>query len=124
MTSEPVQLMLPLIQAPTNNQHAILTATAAGLRADRAACRDSRADDWHPDPDDLDSAATAARAVQVCQRCPVARACLAAALVGDEHGIWAGTTEAQRASMLDLLATGVRVQTVLSIATDRPRLAA
>lgn len=54
----------------------------------------------------------------------MARACLAAALVGDEHGIWGGTTEAQRTSMLDLLATGVRVEAVLSIATDRPRLAA
>lgn len=50
INSEPVQLMLPLIQAPTADQRAILAVTAAGLRADRAACRDGLADDWHPDP--------------------------------------------------------------------------
>ena len=124
INSEPVQLMLPLVQAPTDNQRAILAAIASGLWADRASCRDGRADDWHPDPDAPDGAAAAARAVQVCQGCPVARACLAAALVADEQGIWGGTTEAQRADLLAVLGTGVRVEAVLSIATDRPRLAA
>ncbi|WP_217428075.1 WhiB family transcriptional regulator [Microlunatus speluncae] len=124
MITEAVQLMLPLGHTLTTDQRTDLTRLASGLQADRAACRDGNPDDWHPDPDDPDSAAKAARAARTCAGCPVARACLSAALVADEQGIWGGTTEGQRADLLDLIGTGVRVEAVLSIATDRPRLAA
>ncbi len=119
-----VQLMLPLIHTLAVDQRADLADLASGLWAYRASCRDDRPDDWHPDPDIPGSAAAAARAVRVCHGCPVARACLAAALVADEQGIWGGTTADQRTDLLQLLGTGVNVEAVLSIATDRPRTAA
>lgn len=124
MINDAVQLMLPLVHTLAVDQRADLATLASGLWADRAACRDGNPDDWQPDPDDPDSASTAARAALVCQGCPVARACLSAALIGDEPGIWGGTTEDQRADFLELLGRGVGVGAVLSIATDRPGLAA
>ncbi len=40
-------------------------------------------------------------AVDLCERCPVAGACLAWALsVGDCHGVWGGTTARERRAML------------------------
>ena len=38
-------------------------------------------------------------AKKVCGRCPVQAECLAAALDGDEVGIWGGTTTRERAAM-------------------------
>jgi WhiB family redox-sensing transcriptional regulator len=35
---------------------------------------------------------------RVCARCPVLTACLATALLRFEYGLWAGTTEAERAA--------------------------
>lgn len=37
----------------------------------------------------------------MCRRCPEIRACLAWALTHKELGLWAGTTEPQRAQLLD-----------------------
>lgn len=39
------------------------------------------------------------RAKQFCAGCPVAAECLAAALERDEHGVWGGTTWAERQLM-------------------------
>jgi WhiB family transcriptional regulator, redox-sensing transcriptional regulator len=55
-----------------------------------------------------------AELVEVCQRCPAQRSCLAAALaIGEEYGIWGGTTEADRAYGLAALARGASVPDVL-----------
>lgn len=42
------------------------------------------------------SSKQAARAIDVCRRCRVRRACLAFALEHDERGIWGGTTDRER----------------------------
>jgi WhiB family transcriptional regulator, redox-sensing transcriptional regulator len=45
--------------------------------------------------------APADAAIDLCDRCPVAGACLAWALsVGDCHGVWGGTTARERRAML------------------------
>jgi hypothetical protein len=62
---------------------------------DRAAC--ATADDldaWFPDPSARRSDLSAV--LNVCQGCPVRRSCLAAGLLGHEHGVWGGTTETER----------------------------
>ena len=70
---------------------------------DRALCTKFPADSWFPAPGDSEAVA---EVVEVCGRCPVRVSCLAAALViGEEHGIWGGTTEAARRNAhLDLAA--------------------
>ncbi len=61
---------------------------------DQALCRKFPDDDWFPAPA---TSQVVAELVEVCQRCPAQRSCLAAALaMGEEHGIWGGTTEADR----------------------------
>lgn len=40
------------------------------------------------------------QARNVCRRCPEIRPCLAWALEHSEYGVWAGTTEDQRAELL------------------------
>lgn len=69
-------------------QHAACTGTSPGL--------------WFG-PDGEDDTARATRetmAAQVCARCPVASACLAAAIATDSrHGVWGGTSEASRATL-------------------------
>jgi WhiB family redox-sensing transcriptional regulator len=56
----------------------------------RAACAGCDLDEFFPDR----GGQRAARPVlRVCAGCPVRRPCLATALLGGEHGIWAGTPE-------------------------------
>lgn len=40
------------------------------------------------------------QARNICRRCPAIRECLTWALTHREHGLWAGTTEDQRAELL------------------------
>jgi hypothetical protein len=76
-----------------------------------AACAGSAVDDWFPTsettPDKL--AATLA----VCSACPVRRSCLAFALLGQEYGIWGGTTKNQRDQALHAVAVGEHIDAVL-----------
>lgn len=64
---------------------------------DRAACRGRKTAEFfresaHPHLDP---------ALRVCAGCPVQAACLAEALeVGEEYGVWGGTTASQRRRML------------------------
>lgn len=51
----------------------------------------------------------------VCAGCPVRRSCLAAALHGREHGVWAGTTAEDRDGLLRLLRLGLSAATVLNL---------
>lgn len=63
-----------------------------------AACA---ADDVDPElffPYDSDHAGAAA-AKAVCETCPVRRQCLAWALTNPVHGVWGGTTPAERAAL-------------------------
>ena len=64
---------------------------------DEAACRDMETALFYSE-----AAGTIAQAKAVCGRCPVSDACLAEALavpLWADHGIWAGTTRAQRADL-------------------------
>lgn len=59
------------------------------------ACLDAKQpDSWFPEPGD--NPADTAAAVATCARCPAARSCLAAGILGDEHGIWGGTGQERR----------------------------
>jgi WhiB family redox-sensing transcriptional regulator len=80
-------------------------APAASLRAhawqEFAACRTVDPELFHPDSGRHDMAA---RAKQVCKRCPVLDACHAHALGDDgcrpeRYGVWGGMTEDQRATV-------------------------
>jgi WhiB family transcriptional regulator, redox-sensing transcriptional regulator len=86
----------------------------------QALCAKSPGDDWFPAPADSEAAA---EVIEVCERCPVRIACLAAALVvPEEHGIWGGTTEADRAYGLAALARGTAVPDVLDqLTTSKQR---
>jgi WhiB family transcriptional regulator, redox-sensing transcriptional regulator len=78
---------------------------------DRALCAKFPADDWFPLPGDSQAVA---EVVEVCSRCPVQVSCLAAALAtGEEHGIWGGTTEADRQWAWATLARGASVPALL-----------
>ncbi len=51
--------------------------------------------------------------LSACASCPVRRDCLAAALLGDETGVWAGTDRRDRRPALVRLAAGAGVDLVL-----------
>jgi transcription factor WhiB len=80
---------------------------------DQGACAASEDEDaWFPDPSTPRSELTAV--LRVCQGCPVRRSCLAAGLVGQEAGVWGGTTEAERNdAAIELSSTGSRTDDVL-----------
>jgi WhiB family transcriptional regulator, redox-sensing transcriptional regulator len=78
---------------------------------DQALCRKFPDDDWFPAPA---TAQVVAELVEVCQRCSAQTSCLAAALaMGEEHGIWGGTTEADRHHAVSALGHGASVPQVL-----------
>jgi WhiB family redox-sensing transcriptional regulator len=86
---------------------------------DQALCRKFPDDEWFPAPA---TSGVVAELVEVCRRCPAQESCLAAALaMGEEHGIWGGTTEADRHYALDVLARGASVPDVLDQLTAKPR---
>jgi WhiB family transcriptional regulator, redox-sensing transcriptional regulator len=75
-------------------------ARTAGWR-DLAACRDTPADLFFPEvPSNTDAGARqVAEARAVCRSCQVAPDCLRFAIgTRQAHGVWAGTTEADRAA--------------------------
>lgn len=67
-----------------------------------AACR-KRTDEFFPDPDETNKAATArlnAHAVAICRTCPVVEPCLAYAMDRNEtFGVWGCMTPAQRKAL-------------------------
>ena len=78
---------------------------------DQALCRMFPDDDWFPVPA---TSQVVTDLVEVCQHCPAQRSCLAAALaMGEEHGIWGGTTEADRHQAVNALGRGASVPQVL-----------
>ena len=61
------------------------------------------------------------RALTTCRQCPVRRACLAAALLyAEEFGVWGGVPAAPRRELLNRLAAGVDLTTVLDDALRTP----
>jgi len=77
----------------------------------QALCRKFPDDDWFPAPSNSDAVTDL---LQVCQHCPAKRSCLAAALaMGEEYGIWGGTTEADRHYAIGALARGGSVPNLL-----------
>ncbi len=77
----------------------------------QAACRDHPADWWHADENTVEPAPShrtlgtrirqqTERAQRICRTCPVIAHCLLHALDHPERGVWGGTTERERATML------------------------
>jgi WhiB family redox-sensing transcriptional regulator len=67
----------------------------------RASCRGTDADLWFP------VAGTSKAAKAVCEACPVRRPCLEYAITSSRvlEGIWAGTTEVERAVLRKVLSS-------------------
>ena len=66
-----------------------------------AACRGRGTDLFFPVGQTGDAIDQASRAKRICQCCAVQRECLEFALATEqEHGVWGGTTEAERRSIL------------------------
>ena len=65
-------------------------------------------DDWAFFPGKGDTRYQLVAARSICERCPVIQPCLAYALAHEVVGVWAGTTEPQRAAMRR--AAGIRAQ--------------
>jgi WhiB family redox-sensing transcriptional regulator len=70
---------------------------------ERAACRGHDPDlfttdkyEFRTSTADPEYTALVAEARRVCRRCPVQPECLQHAITNDEHGIWGGTTRAER----------------------------
>jgi len=72
-----------------------------------APCASADPEVWFPDENPLKLV------VGICQDCPVRRACLATALLGNEVGIWAGTSANQRREPRRELRDGRQVPLVL-----------
>lgn len=98
--------VIHLTLTPTSPLHP-LKARALANRVEpgwqlRAACADTTDPDaWFPARST--PRAELAEPLGVCAHCPVRRSCLAAGLLGREHGIWGGTTETERDTALDQL---------------------
>ncbi len=59
---------------------------------EQAACAGTDPDAWFPEPVQRPEPVVG----RICDGCPVRTSCLAAALLGDEDGIWGGTRRGQR----------------------------
>ena len=111
-----VQLLLdPDAPIPHHDLVPALTRRVSRGWRHRAACRGHDPELWFPLSARTDEAATAKA---ICARCPVRSSCLALALAGDEVGIWAGTTDPDRATALDRLRAGAAIDTVLDDLLD------
>ena len=89
-------------------------------RAD-GACRDAKDPEaWFAHPST--PRADLAEPLATCAGCPVRRPCLAAALLHEETGIWAGTTRADRRPAINRLAAGAAVDLVLDELLYKARL--
>ena len=67
------------------------------FNTEQAACINSDPDIFFPDSPS-NYTIRVRQAKRICAGCPVALQCLAQAIHGEEHGIWGGTTEAERRS--------------------------
>lgn len=85
-------------------------ALAFGEWRTRGSCRGQQQDLWFAAPGSRD----AARALLICQACPVRRECLAAALVfGDRFGVWGGVDDKQRRQLTRDLHRGATLGGIL-----------
>ncbi len=86
----------------------------SGWQAD-AGCLGADPDAWFQDQGGVFPVA----ARRICAACPVARHCLAWALVfGEDHGIWGGLPPRRRKSLVALLDAGTTLGDVLDIACE------
>lgn len=77
------------------NLNALITALPEMPNLARGAC-------LSVDPGLFFDSHTEHAAKQVCRRCPVLKACLDYAVrCGEKHGVWGGTTEAERRPLLE-----------------------
>jgi WhiB family transcriptional regulator, redox-sensing transcriptional regulator len=75
----------------------------------RAACMTADADLFFPMSPSGAAIKQVARAKAICARCPIQRACLDYALdAGSIHGVWGGTTEADRRRLRQRAPVSVR----------------
>lgn len=72
-----------------------------------APCASADPDAWFPDAFPVE------QVLRTCQACPLRRPCLAAGILGNEHGIWAGTSRVQRSGARCGLAQGPPVPVIL-----------
>lgn len=78
-----------------------------------APCGSADPDAWFPE-------ATAIEQVQrTCQTCPLRRPCLAVGILGNEHGIWGGTSRIQRTRARRRLNKGQPIAVVLAQLLDK-----
>jgi WhiB family transcriptional regulator, redox-sensing transcriptional regulator len=82
-----------------------------------ALCAQADPEAWFPKP----GAVARPQVFTICAVCPIRRRCLAAGLLYREHGVWGGTTEADRLVLYRLLRAGVSVAVVLDFALSAPR---
>lgn len=118
------QLALPLtlpVEVDPEQTPGLVAALSARVQprwATAAACAGAPDPDaWFPDFPATEE--QLAGPVRVCRHCPVSRACLAAALVGNESGVWGGTTDIVRMHAVVELAAGADLDTTLdALLTD------
>jgi hypothetical protein len=86
----------------------------------RASCTSADPDAWFPE---AAWAKPHPHVARICGQCPVRLACLASAIVNDEHGIWGGTRRGQRLHGRARLISGHRTAAVLAelLAMPMPR---
>lgn len=88
----PGQLELPIVAVLSARQRADLGQWVARDWRDRAACAGQNVDEFYPDA----PVTRLADPKDACAFCPVARSCLAVALLHDEQGVWGRTDETDR----------------------------
>ena len=71
------------------------------LLAQEGLCRDKDPDLWFPEFDERtkEYGQQAAKAIAVCDVCPIKEVCLAYGLEFEDYGVWGGTTPSQRREM-------------------------
>ncbi len=73
-----------------------------------APCASADPDAWFPETIAVE------QVLRTCQECPLRRPCLAAGVLGNEHGVWGGTNRVQRTRARRRLADGRPVPVVLA----------
>lgn len=99
VTQLPGQMTLPLVPDLSTRHCAELAGLVEAGWQFRAACAGMAGDLFVGPDDDVDAGDELVRveaAKDVCAFCPVARSCLAAALLGNEDGVWGRTTATER----------------------------
>src|SRR6266545_2599831 len=112
----PGQLALPLVAAMSAKQRAEVGRHIGRDWRERAECLGRDTDEFYPEADVPRISDPKDR----CAFCPVARSCLASALLHDEEGVWGRTTEAERDELRDDITRGIPVAIVLDDALLGP----